>query len=88
MCGEVDLLPRDITVTVTSAPDRSTYRFSCPGCAVVVRKPACTHTIALLSVDGVVFEHLDLPPEALEPHDGPGLTTDDLLDLLLDLGQL
>lgn len=88
LCGEVDVLPRDMTVTVCSDRARSTYRFMCPRCAVLVRKSACEHVLSLLAVPGVVFEHLDVPAEALEPHPGPTLTADDLLDLLLDLAQL
>jgi hypothetical protein len=88
VCGDVTLTPSDVTLTVCVLPELSSYAFVCPTCSSVVRKPACDHTVGLLTDGGVRVEVLHIPAEALEPHTGPALTADDLLDLHLQLQTL
>ena len=86
VCGEVELRPADLTLTVMPpAHLSSSYSFTCPGCTDVVRKPADEHVVQLLVSGGVRPEVVEVPEEALELHLGPALSYDDLLDLALQL---
>ena len=83
-CGEVDLASDQVWLVLASAADRSHYRFHCSTCDQSVRRHADETVIALLA-ELVAVEELVIPAEALESHDGPALTSDDLLDLMLAL---
>jgi hypothetical protein len=83
-CGEVDLTSDQVWLVIATAADRSHYAFHCATCDQSVRRPADETVVALLS-ELVAVEGLEIPAEALESHDGPPLTTDDLLDLVLAL---
>jgi predicted RNA-binding Zn-ribbon protein involved in translation (DUF1610 family) len=94
-CGEVDLLPDEVVLTVVRAPDGevgdgSTYRFSCPDCTGLVTKPADERIAQLLTTGGVAVEEareaapVDTRPAHPElPAPGRAFTHDDLLDLHL-----
>ena len=84
-CGEVELTPDDVSLMVCSHAPLSYYAFCCPTCSEEVRKPADDHVVSLLVSGGVPATVWDVPAEALEPHAGPALTYDDLLDLALQL---
>ncbi len=86
-CGEVELTPAEVSLMVCTQADLSYYAFVCLSCLVEVRKPADDHVVSLLVSGGVPATVWDLPGEALELHDGPQLTYDDLLDFALHLGQ-
>ena len=86
-CGEVELTSADITLMVCSHAPLSYYAFFCPTCMDEVRKPADDHVISLLMSGGVEATVWEVPEEALEPHAGPALTYDDLLDFVLHLGR-
>jgi len=79
-CGDVELAPDQLRFVVSSVSDRSFYAFTCQDCGDRVRKHANAEVVRLLTVGGVVPERLDVPAEALEPHGGPALSWDDLLD--------
>lgn len=81
MCGEVELTDHDIDLRVCSHAPLSYYAFICPGCRDEVRKPADDHVVSLLMSGGVTAHVWEVPKEAMEPHTGPALTYDDLLDL-------
>ncbi|MCW2777644.1 MAG: hypothetical protein JWN17_1369 [Frankiales bacterium] len=85
-CGEVELTPADVALMVCSHAPLSYYAFHCTTCSEEVRKPADDHVVSLLVSGGVPAQVWDLPAEALEPHTGPVLTYDDLLDFALQLG--
>ena len=85
-CGEVELTPADVSLMVCSHAPLSYYAFCCPTCREEVRKPADDHVVSLLVSGGVPASVWDLPGEALELHDGPRLSYDDLLDFALHLG--
>ena len=85
-CGEVELTPADVSLIVCSHAPLSYYCFSCPSCTDSVRKPADDHVVSLLVSGGVSATVWEVPAEALEPHTGPVLTYDDLLDFALHLG--
>jgi predicted RNA-binding Zn-ribbon protein involved in translation (DUF1610 family) len=84
-CGEVELTPADVSLMVCSHAPLSYYAFHCPSCTDEIRKPADDHVVSLLVSGGVPATVWDVPAEALEPHTGPALTYDDLLDLALHL---
>ncbi|MFC5379676.1 hypothetical protein [Aquipuribacter nitratireducens] len=79
----MELTPRQVRLVVCSVEARSFYSFSCSTCGDEVRKHAGTDVVALLSSGGVVPERWVIPAEVLEPHDGPVLSHDDLLDFCL-----
>jgi len=98
-CGEVDLLPDDVTLRVVRAEDGlvadgSSYRFCCPACAGIVSKPADERIAQLLTTGGVAVEDdvaawaLPITPAHPEaPPGGPRFTADDVLDLHLLLAK-
>jgi hypothetical protein len=86
-CGEVELTPADVALMVCSHAPLSYYRFACPTCTDEVRKPADDHVVSLLVSGGVPAQVWEVPAEALEPHPGPALSYDDLLDFALELGE-
>lgn len=96
-CGEVDLTPDDIHLTVIRTtraevgPD-SHYTFTCPECAESVAKPATERIARLLTGGGVETEIVDCshpaaarrrPSHPESPPNGPPLTADDLIDFHL-----
>ena len=90
-CGDVDLTPAEVTVTVARSLGWSTYSFTCGRCADPVSKPADEETVRLLTGAGVRVEHLSIPSEYLEARilhrTNPPLTEDDLLDFGLWLAR-
>lgn len=86
-CGDVDLTSPQVRLVVCSVPAWSSYAFTCPRCRDEVRKPAAPEIVQLLITGGVVAERWIIPAEALEPHVGPVITANDVLDFTLALGQ-
>ena len=82
-CGEVDLATDQLWLVVPTSGGAH-FDFHCPGCGQYVRRALDDTEVDLLA-PLVAVEELDVPPEALEPHDGPPLTVDDLIDLMLAL---
>ena len=82
-CGDVELTPAQVRLVVCSVKSWSYYAFTCTTCQEEVRKPAGRDVVALLISGGVVAEPWSVPAEALEQHDGPALTYDDVLDFAL-----
>ncbi len=84
-CGDVDLTPPDVRLTVAEAAGWATYTFRCSECHDSIEKPADEEVVALLSSAGVVIDRV--PAEALEGHTGAPLSYDDVLDFALWLEQ-
>jgi hypothetical protein len=82
-CGEVELTADDLKLMVCNQSALSYYSFRCPRCVDEVRKPADDHIISLLVSGGVRATHWSIPAEALELHDGPAISYDELLDFAL-----
>lgn len=86
-CGDVDLTPEDVTVTVARELGWSTYTFRCATCADAVCKPADEEVVQLLTGAGVRIEMLDIPLEYLEARiisrTTTPMTRDDILDFAL-----
>ena len=84
-CGEVELTSADVRLMVCSYSPMSYYAFRCTTCGDEVRKPADDHVVSLLLSGGVEALVWELPAEALEPHEGPAICYDDVLDFALKL---
>jgi hypothetical protein len=82
-CGDVELTAHQVRLVVCSVRSWSYYAFSCASCLEEIRKPAGRDVVALLISGGVLAEPWAVPAEALEPHDGPPLQYDDVLDFAL-----
>lgn len=87
-CGEVDLRPDDIELTVVRSTagevgDGSRYTFACPDCTDQVEKPADERIARLLATGGVPVTVDQVGrPAAAHPEgvvDGPPLGLDDVL---------
>ncbi len=78
-CGEVDLTAQDILLRIGGNKASNTYGFSCPTCTDFVEKPADERVVRLLLSGGVMPVLVHVPAEAMEHHDGPAITHDDLL---------
>jgi hypothetical protein len=83
-CGDLDVTAEQMWLVLTDRADHDHYVFHCPGCSQHVRRSAHAVTVRLLE-RLVPVERIEIPAEALEPHDGPPLTEDDLIDLMLTL---
>lgn len=89
LCGPIRLPARLVTLNVCdNAMHLSRYQYACPGCKVEVDKEACGHVVEALIGVGARIIRWKLPDEALEPHAGPPLTADDLIDLHEQLAAL
>lgn len=84
-CGDVELTPTQVRLVVCTVADWSFYAFTCGTCSDEVRKPAGADVVSLLRTGGVCVERWLVPAEALEPHDGPLISYDDVLDFALQL---
>jgi predicted RNA-binding Zn-ribbon protein involved in translation (DUF1610 family) len=94
-CGEVDMGPEDISLSVRSNGHEGSYRFTCPSCTDDVEKRADRKIVALLVSAGVDIDdpqpQAPAHPELFDDHGsptptGPAFTTDDLIEFhyLLD----
>jgi hypothetical protein len=79
-CGEVDLTADDILLRIGASKTVNTYGFSCPDCGDFVQKAADDRIVRLLLSGGVVPVPVHVPAEALEVHDGPPISHDDILN--------
>lgn len=94
-CGEVDMGPESILLSVTQSGREGTYRFTCPTCADAVEKRADRKIVALLvsagvdvagrgSGDTTMTETMFDREESQDPRgalpQGPAFTVDDLIE--------
>jgi len=91
-CGEVDMGPEAISLSVRSSGREGSYRFTCPRCDDAVEKRADRKIVALLVSAGVDLEPRgggdtlfdQEPSEVLEPLEaapaGPAFTIDDIIE--------
>ena len=86
-CGVVRLGARDLTVRVCTDDGSGGYCFRCAGCGSAVQHDASAAVCELLVSAGVERVDWHWPDELHDRPDGPGFTTDDLLDFHLLLGR-
>jgi len=79
-CGDVELTTGDVRVRVCLEDSAATYQFRCPACHMSIVKPAEPRIVDLLAASGVEVFMWRLPAELYEPHLGPRIDHDDLLD--------
>ena len=94
-CGEVDMGPESILLSVMAGGREGTYRFTCPMCTDAVEKRADRKIVALLVSAGVDVagesgleesqtEFEDMVPMFDDANEdlpeGPAFTTDDLIE--------
>jgi predicted RNA-binding Zn-ribbon protein involved in translation (DUF1610 family) len=90
-CGEVDMGPEAILLSVRDDGREGSYRFTCPSCADDVEKRADRKIVALLVSAGVDIDHADR--EAMQASllfddedlgrslpSGPAFTIDDVIE--------
>ena len=85
-CGDVDLTPAQMRLVVCSHAEWSYYAFTCQHCNEEVQRPAREEVVQLLVSGGVTPRHWHVPAEVFEPHGGPVIDYDDVLDFVLRLG--
>lgn len=55
-CGDVKLQPSDLALELDPAEDSGTYRFACPTCQQIQRRPANARVVSVLLATGVSYE--------------------------------
>lgn len=85
VCGPVRTTNHDVLLMVCTDASLSYYSFPCPNCREIVKKSADESIISLLMSGGVRPIVWEVPREALEPHSGPPISLDDLIDFGLFL---
>ncbi|HEY7565559.1 MAG TPA: hypothetical protein VIA81_11600 [Acidimicrobiia bacterium] len=61
-CGDVQLTPADLSLELTPSQDEGSYRFVCPTCATVQRRPANARVVSVLLATGVSYEVINPDP--------------------------
>ena len=60
-CGEIHLGPSDIALEIGSFDTDGMYRFVCPDCFSVQRRPATRRVVSILLATGVSYEVTVVP---------------------------
>ncbi len=55
-CGDVELTTSDVALELTGNGDEGTYRFVCPTCLSIQRRPATRRVVSILLATGVAYE--------------------------------
>ncbi len=84
-CGDVELRIGDVEVKMCSSTGEGSYVFRCPSCLLAVSKPAEPNVVEVLVASGVRLSTWQLPAELDEPHYGPPISYDELLEFHFDL---
>jgi predicted RNA-binding Zn-ribbon protein involved in translation (DUF1610 family) len=58
-CGEVELIPGELSLELTALNGTGTYQFACPTCGASQRRPANHRVVSILLATGVGYEVLD-----------------------------
>lgn len=61
-CGDIELHPADLALELDPAQSDGTYRFECPFCIRVQRRPANSRVVSILLATGVAYEVRGLAP--------------------------
>lgn len=56
ICGDVELTTSDIALELIGSGEEGTYRYTCPSCATVQRRPASPRVVSILLATGVSYE--------------------------------
>ena len=58
-CGDVELIPTELSLELTATRGTGNYLFSCPDCGDEQRRPANHHVVSILLATGVEYEVLE-----------------------------
>jgi len=61
-CGDVELTPKDLALELDPSEESGSYRFRCPDCGDIQRRPANARVISVLLATGVAYEVIRLEP--------------------------
>jgi hypothetical protein len=61
-CGDVQLTPADLALELSPSQEEGSYRFVCPTCATVQRRPANARVVSVLLATGVSYEVVNPDP--------------------------
>jgi DNA-directed RNA polymerase subunit RPC12/RpoP len=88
-CGPVVLPAKALRCELEAAGDKGICELRCPVCSTMVLVPAGPVAVETMRDGGAGHMIGSVPFELLEPHSGPPLSWDDVLDfkLALDSGQ-
>ncbi len=84
-CGDVEMTIGDLRVRLCSTTNEGSYAFRCPACRLLVAKPIEASVVDVLVLAGVELEVWHMPEELYEPHAGPPVSYDDLLEFHFQL---
>ena len=62
MCGDVELKPADLVLELSPSEDEGTYRFTCPECSGLERRPANARVVSVLLATGVSYQIVRTDP--------------------------
>jgi hypothetical protein len=80
-CGRIEVGADEIRLTVfVNRPELSHYDFHCDFCNDDISKPVTEPIVSILVAANVSSLFIEIPAEALEPHTGPAICWDDILD--------
>lgn len=61
-CGDIHLTPSDLALELIPTSDEGSYRFTCPVCETVQRRPANARVVSVLLATGVDYQIVDDSP--------------------------
>lgn len=56
LCGDVELIPTELSLELTAMSGTGTYLFACPECGNEQRRPANHRVVSILLATGVAYE--------------------------------
>jgi len=59
LCGEVELLPGELSLELTALSGTGMYLFDCPSCGDPQRRPANHRVVSILLATGVAYQVVD-----------------------------
>lgn len=61
-CGDIHLSPSDLALELSPSRDEGSYRFTCPECSGLERRPANSRVVSVLLATGVSYEVVNTDP--------------------------
>jgi protein tyrosine phosphatase (PTP) superfamily phosphohydrolase (DUF442 family) len=62
LCGDVELVPSDLSLELVAANGTGSYLFVCPHCEEEQRRPANHRVVSILLATGVAYQVVDDDP--------------------------
>jgi hypothetical protein len=66
ICGDVELIPGELSLELTAMSGTGTYLFECPTCGDPQRRPANHRVVSILLATGVAYRVKDDPSPITE----------------------